>query len=175
MTAGPPTDELGRPVADQERLLAALVEHEVEFLVAGGVAVIAHGYVRLTRDVDVIPSPDAANMRRLAATLRDLDASAVGPRGERLPLDLSHPESLAVSNYFLTTRAGALDLFNGPRPDLHRYRRLAGNAVEVQLGDRTIKIVGKDDLIDMKREAGRPKDLADIAALTEIERRGGDR
>jgi hypothetical protein len=107
--------------------------------------------------------------------LTELGAHAVGARREKLALDLSHPESLAVRNYFLNTEAGALDLFNGPRADLHRYRALEANAVEARVGELTIRVVGKDDLIDMKREAGRAKDLRDIAALTEVERSGGDR
>lgn len=165
-----PRDELGRPLADHEALLAALVEHEVDFVVAGGLAVNLHGYIRLTVDLDIIPSPREANMRRLAAALRHLDADAVGAKGERLELDLSHPASLAVGNYFLSTRLGALDLLNGPRPDLKRYLRLEGDAVEVKVGDHAIRVISKDDLISMKREAGRPKDLRDIAALTEVER-----
>jgi hypothetical protein len=59
--------------------------------------------------------------------------------------------------------------------DLKRYRKLEANAVEAQLDELTIRVLGKDDLIDMKREAGRDKDLRDIAALTEVERHGGDR
>jgi hypothetical protein len=168
-------DELGRPSADPNRIFTALTAHEVEFLVAGGIAVYVHGYPRNTWDVDIIPSPDAANMRRLANALTELGAHAVGARREKLALDLSHPERLAAGNYFLNSEAGALDLFNGPRADLHRYRALEANAVEARVGELTIRVVGKDDLIDMKREAGRDKDLRDIAALTEVERSGGDR
>jgi hypothetical protein len=165
-------DEHGRGMADHEAILTLLVDREVDFLLAGGLAVSLHGYVRATRDVDVIPAPDATNLGRLAEALRDLNAQAVGARGERLALDLTHPESLAIGNYFLDTRLGALDLFNGPRPDLKRYRRLEGDAVPVAVGGREIKVIAKADLIAMKREAGRPKDLADIAALTEVERSG---
>ncbi len=111
-------------------------------------------------------------MRRLAGALAELDAAAVGAKGERLPLDLSHPASLAVGKFFLATRFGALDLFNGPRPDLKRYRALLVTAVDVKDGDTIVRVISKDDLIAMKREAGRPKDLADIAALTEVERNG---
>jgi hypothetical protein len=166
------TDELGRPIADHERILGALLAGDVDFLVAGGVAVIAHGYLRFTADLDIIPSPAERNMSRLAQALSDMDAMAVGSKGERLPLDVSHPPRLAVGNYFLTTKFGALDLFNGPRPDIRRFERLRHAAVDTKLGDLDIKVISKDDLIAMKREAGRPKDLADIAALTEAERAG---
>ena len=163
-------DQLGREPADQLEILSRLVKHEVQFLTIGGLAVRAHGHPRSTLDVDVLPDPSASNMRRLAAALQELEAVAVDDRNNRLTLDLSHPESLALGNYFLDTRFGALDLVNGPRPDLPRYRRLHDNALEVELAGLPLKIIGLDDLIAMKREAGREKDMRDIAALTELER-----
>jgi hypothetical protein len=163
-------DQLGRKPADPRLILAKLAEHSVDFLLVGGLAVIAYGYRRYTYDLDILPSPSAANMSRLAAALRELDAVAFGARRERLPLDLSHPESLAVGNYFLETKHGAIDLFNGPRPDIKRYRRLERDSSHLTVAGHEVKVVSKDDLIAMKREAGRPKDLSDIAALTEVER-----
>lgn len=174
---GADRDPLGRKAADPRPILATLASHDVDFLVIGGIAVRAHGNPRATLDVDVIPNPSADNMRRLAAALAELDAFATDHRGSRLPLDLSNPESLAVGNYFLDTRFGGLDLVNGPRPDLLRYRKLADAALEVRLDDLPIKVIGLDDLIRLKREAGRDKDLQDIAALTQVQRhqRGGER
>lgn len=166
-------DDLGRQPADPRQIVDALTEQRVDFLIVGGLAVIAHGHVRLTQDVDILPAPDAANMDRLAAALRELEAVAIGARGERIELDFSHPESLSVGDYFLETKHGAIDLVNGPLPDPLRYRRLETAAVEAAIGGDRVKVISKDDLIDMKREAGRPKDLADIAALTEVERGGG--
>lgn len=168
--AEPRRDALGREPADPRPILASLASHSVDYLLAGGLAVIAHGYGRLTLDVDIIPSPDAANLERLAAALGAMEAVALGAKEERLPLDLSHPESLAVGNYLLETKHGALDLVNGLRPDLQRYRRLEGRAVRAAVAGNEVKIISKGDLIAMKREAGRPRDLEDIAALTEAER-----
>lgn len=165
-------EQLSRRPADQERLLATLLEHGVAFLVVGGVAVYIHGYVRLTQDVDIIPDPSSANLDRLLAALVALDTEVIGADGRRSPLDRSHPENLAVGDYFLDTSAGALDLVNGRRPDLKRYRGLEARSLELQLAGWAMRVISKDDLIAMKREAGRPKDLADIAALTEAERAG---
>lgn len=164
-------DQFGRKPADHEAIIGVLRDAGVEFLIAGGMAVQAHGYLRFTFDLDIIPEPSQGNMARLAHALTELGASMVDDRGTRLPMDLSHPESLALGNYFLDTRHGALDLFNGPRPDLRRYRRLAEVAIEASFGGGQVKVIAKDDLIAMKREAGREKDLRDIAALTEPERR----
>lgn len=165
--------ERGAGAARPEAILAALARHEVHFLIVGGVAVQAHGYVRTTVDVDVIPRPDSRNLRRLARALEELEATAIDERGEPLALDLSRSASLALGDYFLSTRAGALDLVNGPHPDLKRYDRLDGNAVEIDLGTATVRVVSKDDLIAIKRASGREQDLADIAALTELERNPG--
>ena len=57
-----------------------------------------------------------------------------------------------------------------PAPDLKRYKRLDANAVALELGGTEVKFVGRDDLIAMKREAGRAQDLRDIAALDEVQR-----
>lgn len=165
-----PADELGRPIADHEQILRALVEQEVDFLVIGGLAVVAFGYLRLTVDVDILPSPKEQNLKRLATALVQLEAKARDQLGRDLPLDLSHPASLAVGNYFLATKYGGLDLVNGPRPDLLRYQRLDRAAVAAAVRGIDVRLVSKSDLIAMKREAGRDKDLRDIAALTEVER-----
>jgi hypothetical protein len=151
-------------------MLAILERHAVDYIVVGGLAVMAHGHTRLTRDLDILPAPDLANLSRLAAALAELEAAAVNPEGAPLELNLSRPEGLAVGSCFLVTKHGALDLVNGPRADLKRYRRLEAAAVTAAVAGHEIKIVSKADLIAMKREAGRPKDLSDIAALTEVER-----
>ena len=65
----PDTDELGREPAAPEAIFEALARHEVDYLVVGGIAVLVHGYPRLTFDVDIVPSPDAGNLARLAETL----------------------------------------------------------------------------------------------------------
>ncbi len=150
--------------------MPVLLRREVEFIVIGGIAVASHGYPRATFDIDILPSPDQPNMARLAGALVELDAKATDDRAHQLPLDLSHPEALSVGNYFLATRGGALDLVNGPRPDLKRYKALASRAQTVEFMGFDLRIIGLSDLIAMKREAGRDKDLRDIAALTESER-----
>jgi hypothetical protein len=168
--ADQPEGAAGRTPADPARLFAVLADHEVDFLVAGGVAVYVHGYPRLTQDLDIVPAPGIRNLRKLAAALRELGARALDSRGRARRLDLSDPAGLAVGDYFLVTDAGALDLVNGERPNLKRYRRLKERAIGAEIGGVAVRVIGKDDLISMKRVAGREKDLRDIAALTALER-----
>lgn len=59
---------------DLRSLLAVLNDHDVSFVVIGGVAVGAHGYVRGTEDLDLVPDPDPANLERLTAALEELGA-----------------------------------------------------------------------------------------------------
>jgi hypothetical protein len=54
---------------DPVPLLRYLHEHGVEYVVLGGFAVVAHGFIRVTKDLDIVPHPTAQNLERLAETL----------------------------------------------------------------------------------------------------------
>ena len=60
-----------------EPLLALLGRHGVDLVIIGGFSLSAHGVVRGTKDIDIVPAPDPANLRRLAGALRDLDAEVM--------------------------------------------------------------------------------------------------
>jgi predicted nucleotidyltransferase len=161
-----------------DEILRTLTEFGVEFVVIGGVAVQAHGYLRATADLDVVPKPTLLNLSRLAEALSDLDAR---PRRATLPVDVTDPQLLKrVPLAPLTTRYGRLDLLNidhvsgAPRS----FEELAARALTVNLDGIAVSIVGLDDLLRMKRAAGRPQDLTDIGALTrtdeELEREASE-
>jgi hypothetical protein len=78
--------------------------------------------------------PDRVGIRLHTAALEALGASVISRSGGSESLDQSHPESLAVGDYFLETTHGALGLVNGPGPDLKRYRALESRATEVERG-----------------------------------------
>lgn len=63
---------------DPEGLLRCFAGAGLRYVLVGGFAVNAYGVIRATRDLDICPDPERANLRRLAATLRDLDAAQVG-------------------------------------------------------------------------------------------------
>ena len=61
-----------------EPLLRALHDAGVRHIIIGGFAVNAHGVIRPSRDLDIVPDPDPDNLRRLAHLLADIDARHVG-------------------------------------------------------------------------------------------------
>ena len=153
-------------IFDPRRILITLAEHGVDFVVVGGVAVQAHGHGRSTRDLDIVPRPDLLNLSRLGEALAALGARLL--RADA-PVDVTDPQLLKrVPLVPLITEYGRLDLLNvaqtqgAPRS----YDELRARAFEAQIDGRTVAVAGLDDLIRMKRAAGRELDIQDIGALT---------
>jgi hypothetical protein len=159
-------------VFDAQRILGVLLAHQVEFLVVGAVAVQAHGYIRSTLDLDIIPRPSPLNLSRLAEALADLEAE---PRNAAARMRLADPHWLKRARVVPTlTRAGWLDVFNVESTG-RTYDELRAGALTIELGEWTVDVVGLRDLIRMKKAAGRPQDLADIEALTRPDDTPADR
>jgi len=157
--------------SDPRRIFEVLARHGVDYVVIGGVAVIAHGHTRNTRDVDLMAAPDLANREKLAAAFRDLGARLSGIDSHLLDIDVHDPATLGSgANFTLETDAGGLDYFSDV-PGAAPYQQLRERALVVDLESLRIPVAGLDDLIRMKQEAGRPQDLSDIAALTAAGRR----
>ncbi|HTN23190.1 MAG TPA: DUF6036 family nucleotidyltransferase [Solirubrobacteraceae bacterium] len=149
---------------DLRALLATLQRHGVEYTVIGGVAVQVHGHRRTTKDLDVIPGPERANLQRLAAALADLrahprDVPGGAPTAEHLETAPIVPP--------LTTDHGELHILRDV-PGAPAYADLRARALVIDFDGITLAIAGLDDLIAMKRASGRPADERDIAALTAL-------
>jgi hypothetical protein len=151
---------------DAERILRALAEHEVEYVLIGGLAVQTHGHVRTTNDADLIPSPDPANLERLASALRSLDARALNPGEEDTEIDAQMLPRATIWQF--ASRDGGIDVMHEV-PGGRSYDELSKGALRVRLGDIDVPVVGLDDLIQMKLARGRPVDLSDVASLTDPE------
>jgi len=145
------------------------VEEGVEFLIIGGVAVGFHGYVRATKDVDIVPAPDPENLEKLARVLTALDAEIEGAEefeDQELPNPLD-PEALALGgNWVLRTRLGRFDVMQWIGEDA-LWEKLSPSAIQVDIGDLTVKVVSYDGLVALKEDAGRPEDLLDLQRLRE--------
>lgn len=157
------------PDLDIQGILDVLVGEEVEFLIIGGVAVGFHGFVRGTKDIDIVPNPELGNLARLAKALAVLDAHVDGAEeftDDELP-DPLDPDSLALGgNWMLDTRLGRFDVMQWIGDD-PLWAKLAPTTVEAEIGGLTLKFVDYDGLVALKEQAGRPQDLVDLQRLRE--------
>jgi hypothetical protein len=160
---------------EPDDLLLALTDAQVNFIIIGGVAVGVHGFVRATKDLDIVPDPAPENIDRLARTLAKMDAQHVGVGDfspEELPYDPTDPVQLAEgANFRLDTSHGPLDIMQwvaGIDADL-AYSELAPHALPVQFRGTQVYVCSLDHLRAMKQAAGRPQDLEDLSRLTPSE------
>jgi hypothetical protein len=148
-----------RPTA----LIGALVRAEVDFVVIGGVAVVVQASPRFTRDLDICHATDTANLERLGALLVALGARLRGIEDD-VPFIPDARTLRRAEMLTLTTREGDLDLLVDP-PGSPGYPALRRHADIVDLDGVAVRIASLEDLIEMKRAAGRPQDEIDIDAL----------
>lgn len=152
---------------DPAAMLAELERAGVEYLVIGGIAAAIHGGTRLTQDLDIVPEPGRENAERLATALRRLHARLKGVDAHLLPIDPTDPDDLATgANFTLETDLGDLDVLVEPE-GMGDWHEIAARAVRLDLGaGAPVRVIGVDDLIALKRIAGRRQDVEDIVELT---------
>ncbi len=156
-----------RPI-DAEAILRTFARHGVDFVVIGGFAVQTHGHLRTTKDLDIIPRPSSENLTRLGRALGEIEAELGGVDARLLGIDVTNARELGTgANFTLTTRHGWLDVFaHDGTPGAPPYEDLRARALEVEVAGVAVAVASLDDLIRLKRAAGREIDLRDIAALT---------
>ncbi|HEY7462490.1 MAG TPA: hypothetical protein VIC59_11540 [Gemmatimonadota bacterium] len=152
--------------------LATLLRHRVRFVVIGGFAGRLWGSPTLTNDLDVCYAREDANLEALATALRELGARLRGAPGDlRFPLSAA---SLRAGDHFtFVTRAGNLDCLGLPA-GAEDFDALERAATVMDLDGLHVRVAALEDLIRMKRAAGRPKDRIEVEVLgalrEEIER-----
>jgi len=144
-------------------LLERLAAAEINYVLVGGLAVNAWGYLRATRDIDLVPDPAAPNLERLDAVLRDLGGKVeVGDRlleGSAIKTFLrTGDRTLVVTDY------GRIDVLQG-LPQVPPYSSLDQRAQTVEIDGLRVRVCSLDDLLEMKRASGRPRDKDDLEAL----------
>ncbi len=153
-------------MTDFAALLEILTREGVEFIIVGGAAATAHGAARLTVDLDVVYRRSPENIQRLAAAL---GSSKPYPRGAPagLPFQWDERTVAAGLNFTLTTSHGDLDLL-GDITGGGSYDDLLPNTVVLHLYGIDCRCLTLKRLIEVKRAAGRPRDLEAIAELEAI-------
>jgi predicted nucleotidyltransferase len=156
-----------------ESLFQSLNEHKVRYLVVGGLAVVAHGYVRFTADVDLVLALDEENILQAITALETL---GYRPRAPVAFAEFADPaarqrwideKGLTVFSLFSPAHPTTeVDLFVESPLDFalamgRAARRPVAAGVEAAF-------CGLEDLLELKRRAGRPRDLDDIRQLTAI-------
>ena len=153
-------------MTDFKALLRLLTDNEVEFIIVGGAAATAHGSARLTFDLDIVYKRSKENIGRLVNALKPLNPYLRGaPAG--LPFDWSEETVQKGLNFTLTTSLGALDLL-GEIAGGGGYEQLFENTITVEVASVQCLCLDVERLIQVKRAAGRPKDLEVVAELQQI-------
>lgn len=156
------------PTFDARELFRALARHDVEYVTIGGIAIQAYGGQRLTQDLDVVIAASTENFARLASALLDLDARILGSEGQH-SRSVPNPALLASSDqWHLITDHGPLDVLTLPA-HLGSFTDVRARAHEIPLGNLSIPIAHRSDLLKMKRAAARPQDLADVRLLESLD------
>jgi hypothetical protein len=148
----------------QATLLDCLLANEIDFVLIGGMAAVAHGSVRMTRDLDVCVPLDADNFLRLQDALRPLNPM-VRAGAERIPLKLDAESAGRLKNLYFLTDAGNLDCL-GDVAGIGDYAAALSQSVTIEIGGRPCRVLSLEALIKAKETLGRPHDL-----LTAIELR----
>lgn len=166
-----------RPALDARTILEALNRHGVDYVVIGAWAVEAQGIVRSnpTRDVDVSPRAEPANLDRLSSALTELRArirTTAVPEG--LVFDHDGASLGRSTMWNLVCPAGELDLAFAPAGFANGYADFIQSAVIVELpGGLQIRVAAVADVIRSKRLAGRDKDVRALPEIIEQARKLG--
>jgi hypothetical protein len=142
---------------DFDAFCALLLDHHVEFVIVGAHALALHGAPRFTGDLDILIRPAKNNADHLIAAIHafgfpdiPLTAAQIIEPGRIVEMGVA-PVQIHVMSAI----------------DGVAWDEVWSGRVEAMFGSRTVGFIGRTEFLKNKRAAGRPKDLADIAALSD--------
>ena len=149
---------------DYLRPLWVLARHAVRFIVIGGIGGRLQGSTTITNDLDICYARGDENHERLAEALKELHAKLRGAPPD-VPFQLD-ARTIAMGDHLtFITDAGSLDCLATPSGIPGGFDELDRAADDMDLDGVTVRVASIDDLIRMKRAAGRPKDLIEVEVL----------
>jgi hypothetical protein len=146
---------------DDAALIRHLTQHEIPHVVIGGWAVIAHGYIRTTRDIDVLVPETPSVRRKVGRAMREINAHTLA--GKQLEADMLLPDQ----GWQLDTDHGRIDVLLEGAPPLD-FESVRDTALEAELDGEPLLIADLAHLVGFKRLAGRPQDKADLDELEQL-------
>jgi len=141
---------------DTEDLLRLLKEHRVDFIIIGASAFPVYGYVQATLDIDIFIKPEKTNAERTYSALKEFG------------YDLSDVSISDLLTKKLLIRQYDVEVYIHPFVKGVTFEKVWKNKVEAKYGKTRVFFASLDDLIDMKRAAGRPQDVQDLKYLMKI-------
>ncbi len=157
-----------------ENVFRTLQKKNIRYAVAGGVALVLHGVVRFTADLDLIVDLEQENLRRFVQTMEELGYQ---PRNPVKAMDLLEP-----ANRDAWKREKGMEVFSFVDPaqpmslvdvfieEKIPFQEIERELVPITAKEITLPVVSPGHLKKLKKAAGRPQDLADIEALEALER-----
>ncbi|MBA3658992.1 MAG: hypothetical protein H0W67_05285 [Gemmatimonadales bacterium] len=154
-----------------EPIFHALEAGRVRYVAVGGIATVLHGVIRLTRDVDLVVDLEPAEARRAVGVLTALGYAPAVPVPAEAFADptqraaWAREKQMVVLSFRDQRGYVAVDLFVAYPMD---FEELWNRSVVMMAGETAIRVASLDDLIQLKRTAGRPQDLLDVERLEQI-------
>jgi hypothetical protein len=148
---------------DPIKAFRTLHRHGVRFVLIGGLGGRLHGSPTVTNDTDICYERSPDNLERLAAALRALKVTLRGTPAD-LPFRLDAPTLAAGDHFTFSTTAGNLDCLGTPA-GTRGFDELDRRATAYEVEGLEVRVASIEDLIAMKRAAGRPKDLIEVEVL----------
>jgi hypothetical protein len=148
-----------------DEALVILAEHEVEFIVVGGIAAILQGSPLTTLDLDILYQASEENHVRLASALARLQATYLDPAGRRIEPDLEKLSSMRI--HLLETRYGRLDLLKTVGDDLS-FEALVDHCLMLDVDRARVRVLRLGKIIETKEQANRPKDQYQLPFLRQL-------
>ena len=149
-------------------LTRRLIAAQVEFVLVGGFAAIAHGVLRSTRDVDICCRFSEANLMRIQKAVADLHPTH-RPRTD-LPLRLTPEQCASLKNLYLKTDLGIVDCL-GEILGIGDFDAVLKRSVELELPVGKCRVIDLDALIVAKEAMDRDHDRTTVKELKEIKKR----
>jgi predicted nucleotidyltransferase len=141
-----------------EKLLKLLKENRIKFVIIGATAFPVHGYSRATLDIDIFIKPERGNVQRTRKALKEF-----GYDISDISIDDLLTKKVLIRQYLIET-------------DIHpivkgvTFERVWKNKIKARFGKTFVWFASLDDLIKMKKTAGRPKDIEDLKYLLRLKK-----